>query len=122
MKKILIVDDEKEIRDLLKKKLKQYQYLALTAAKGQEALDICKTNKPDLILLDIIMADMDGYTFASELKKDKNTRDIPIIFQTGKELEPGGIKERVKDLGAFDYIMKPATFEELLATIKEAIG
>jgi CheY-like chemotaxis protein len=122
MKKILIIDDEKEIRDLIAKKLAQYEYTTLTAGNGKEALSICKANPPDLILLDIAMPEMDGYEICAKLKKDPATQDIPVLLLTAKDLDPKGIIERYKNTGACGYISKPATFEELLTKIKEVIG
>jgi CheY-like chemotaxis protein len=122
MKTILIVDDEQEIRELLKKKLEQNKYTAITAVNGSEALIVAKTNKPDLVLLDIAMPAMDGYETCEKLRKDKYTRDIPVLFLTAKELEPQSLVQRYKDLGACGYLPKPSTFNELLAKIKEIIG
>ena len=122
MKKILIVDDEEEIRELIKKRLEQNKYTALTASNGAEALIISKTAKPDLILLDIAMPGMDGYETCEKLKQSKDTNDIPVLFLTAKDLEPGSIIERYKNLAAYGYIAKPSTFGELFEKIKEIIG
>ena len=122
MKKVLIVDDEEEIRELLKKKLGQNKYEAITASGGQEALDICKTDKPDLILLDIAMPLMDGYETCEKLKQDKATRDIPVLFLTAKDLNPQAAIERCQSLGASGYLPKPSTIKELLDKIEEIIG
>jgi CheY-like chemotaxis protein len=122
MKRILIVDDEEDIRGLIKKKLEQSKYEAITVSGGQEALNICKTNKPDLILLDIAMPQMDGYETCEKLKQDKSTRDIPVLFLTAKDLEPEKIIERYNSLGACGYLTKPSTFKELLERIKKVIG
>ena len=132
MKKILIVDDEEEIRDLIAKKLAQYDYLTFTAASGEEALAICKAdpssqtiyeiNPVDLVLLDIALPGMDGYEICRRLKENPATQNIPVILLTGKDLDPKGIIERYKGTGACGYISKPATFEELLKKIKEVIG
>lgn len=122
MKMILIVDDEADIRELLKKKLEQNQYTAITASSGQEALDISKTEEPDLVLLDIAMPQMDGYQTCQNLRKDKTTKDIPVLFLTAKDLNPEGIRERYSSLGNCAYLPKPARFGELLEKIKEIIG
>ena len=122
MKKVLIVDDEEEIGELLKKKLEQNKYEAITASGGQEALDICKTNKPDLVLLDIAMPGMDGYETCEKLKQDKATRDIPVLFLTAKDLNPQAAIERYQSLGASGYLSKPSTIKELLDKIEEIIG
>ncbi|MBM3246159.1 MAG: response regulator [Candidatus Omnitrophica bacterium] len=122
MKKILIVDDEKEIRDLLKEKLTHSDYKVKTAADGQEAFALCKINPPDLILLDIAMPQMDGYAVCEKIKQDPKLKDIPILFLTGKDLEPTGILERCGDLGAAGHISKLSTLKELLDRVKETIG
>lgn len=121
-KKILIVDDEKEIRDLLKDKLTQSKYTVKTVANGQEALAMCRINPPDLVLLDIAMREMDGYQTCEKLKQDPKTKDIPILFLTGKELEASGIIERCKKLGVRGHISKLSTLKELLGKVKEVIG
>lgn len=118
MKKILIADDEKEALEILEKRLKQNNYAVFTAASGAEVIRSAQSEKPDLMLLDIVMPDMDGYALVTALKKDKSLRDIPIIFITGKDLLPKGIEDRISDLGAHDYIMKPCTFEDILIKIK----
>jgi len=122
MKKILIVDDEKEIREILKKKLDKSGYGAMTASSGEEALIICRTSLPDLVLLDIAMPNMDGYSVAVELKKDKITREIPLIFLTAKELHPGSIDKRIAEFGSCDFIMKPCSFDDLKGKIIKFIG
>jgi CheY-like chemotaxis protein len=122
MKRILIVDDEKEIGGLIKKKLEQKKYEAKTALSGKEALAICRSTKPDLILLDIAMPDMDGYQFCEQLRGDAEIKNIPVLFLTGKDFDPKGIIKRYKELGACGYITKPSTFEDLLEKIKEVIG
>jgi len=121
-KKVLIVDDEGDIRDFLKQRLLRHKYEAITASSGKEAPSICKMNRPDLVLLDIAMPELDGYETCKIIKQDIETKDIPILLLTGKELEPKGIIERCKELGAQGYISKLSRFEDLLAKIKEVIG
>lgn len=119
--KILLVDDEIEILELVAKKLREENYTVITASKGKEAIEICKTNRPDLLLLDIAIPDMDGYEVVSNLNREKATKDIPTIFLTGKELTAESILNRVAELGAYDFLMKPFTFDDLLEKIKKAI-
>jgi CheY-like chemotaxis protein len=122
MKTILVVDDEKEIRDLIRERLAQEkEFSVLTASGAQEALDISKTKKLDLILLDIAMPEMDGYALCERLKKEKNTKDTPIMFLTGKDLEPKSIIERCEKLGVCGFVSKNSTLKELLAKIEEVI-
>jgi DNA-binding response OmpR family regulator len=122
MKAILLVDDEQEILDILKKKLEKSNYTVDTASSGEEALSMCKSLRPDLLLLDIAMPAMDGYAVAIELKKQEAYKNLPIIFLTAKELDPLAVNRRVGEIGAFGYMMKPCSFEDLLAKIKSAIG
>jgi len=122
MQKILIVDDEIEIANLLKKKLEEHKYAVSTVSGGRAALIACKENKPDLLLLDIIMPEVDGYEVCKTLKKDPATRDIPVLFLTGKDMQPEGIIELYNKLGARGYISKPATIEEILKKVKGILG
>lgn len=121
-KKILVADDEEPILSLIEKKLKDSNYDCVTTAKAQEVLNLAKSVKPDLILLDIAMPDMDGYMVAKDLKKEKATQDIPIVFLTGKELELRAINERIGEVGAYGFLMKPCSLKELLEKIKSVIG
>jgi len=121
MKKILVVDDENDVRELIKAGLDRTGYTTLIAASGAQALSICKTDKPDLILLDIAMPIMDGYQVCEKLKQDSQTKDIPVLFLTGKDLDPRGIIERYEDLGACGCIPKPSTLKDLLEKIGEIL-
>ena len=121
MKKIMVVDDEHEVRELIKTGLEKANYATVLASSGSEALDICKTDKPDLILLDIAMPIMDGYQVCEKLKANPQTKDIPVLFLTGKDLDPRGIIERYETLCACGYIPKPSTLKELLDKIKEVL-
>jgi len=101
---ILIVDDE-NINILTLTHLLRTEYTVFAAKNGQYAINVAKKQLPDLILLDIIMPEMDGYEVLSQLKKDEETRKIPVIFITGlvsDEDEKKGLA-----LGAADYIRKP---------------
>ncbi len=102
---ILIVDDEPENIRILATLLKE-KYSPIAAISGLKALELVnKGNMPDLILLDIMMPEMDGYEVCNILKSDKNTRNIPVIFITAKS-EPGD-EIRGLESGAVDYIRKP---------------
>jgi diguanylate cyclase (GGDEF)-like protein len=101
---ILIVDDEKSNIDVLSHILKE-KYKLFIAKNGESALKIARDNLPNLILLDIIMPEMDGFEVLSELKKSEHTSKIPVIFitgQDGKDAEINGLNK-----GAVDYITKP---------------
>ena len=122
MKKILIVDDEAEVRDLIKAGLAKTNYATQTASSGTEALEICKKDKPDLILLDIAMPIMDGYQVCEKLKQDHETSNIPVLFLTGKDLDPRRVIERYENLCAYGCIPKLSTMKELVDKIQEILG
>ena len=117
--KILIVDDEIDTLLPLKMSLEVEDYLVMGASNGYEALELAKTNIPDLILLDIMMPGMDGYEVCARLKKDPVLRNIPVIMLTAKD----AVREKVKglDIGADDYVTKPFNLNELKARIKSVI-
>ena len=93
MKKILVVDDEKDIRELVQKKLERSGYEAQTAADGKIAFEMCKATKFDLIVMDIAMPQMDGYQTCVQLKGTTATKDIPVLLLTSKDLEPKAIAQ-----------------------------
>ena len=121
MKKILVVDDEKDIRDLIKEALVKDKFSVIAASSGEEAFALAKINKPDLILLDILMPGMDGYIACEELRKDSKTKDIPVLFITGKDLVEESIIERCNNLCAAGYVSKLSSLEELLKKVKEVL-
>lgn len=121
MKKILIVDDEKEVRDLLKDSLVLNNFEVITASAGEEALAVCKDTMVDLILLDIAMPQMDGYQTAEKLRKEKNAKNAPILFLTGKDLDVHGIIQRCNAIGACGYISKLSTLNDFIEKIREFI-
>jgi DNA-binding response OmpR family regulator len=112
---ILIVDDNPTNLQILGKQLAERGYDLSIAQSGQEALDFVATCHPDLILLDIMMPDMDGYEVCRRLKKDSGTSQIPIIFLTARIDADEIIKGFA--LGAADYVTKPFHAAELLARI-----
>ncbi len=118
--KVLVVDDEKDIVDLLKYNLeKENEFEVITAYNGKEALDILQTDKPALILLDIMMPELNGFEVCKKLKSEPSTNKIPVIFLTAKENE---IDEIVGlELGADDYIQKPISPRKVMARIKSVL-
>jgi signal transduction histidine kinase len=113
---ILIVDDTRVNLQLLGKILMKVNYELAIANSGYEALDMLKEVKPDLILLDVMMPDMDGYEVCKTLKSSPETKDIPVIFLTAKAEKEDLIKGF--ELGAVDYVTKPFNAPELLARVK----
>jgi two-component system alkaline phosphatase synthesis response regulator PhoP len=115
-KKLLVVDDKKELRTLLKQYLAQEGFDVLTAGDGREALFIARQEKPDLIILDLMMPEMSGYEFMRLFTREANT---PIIILTAKIEE----NERVLglELGADDYVTKPFSPRELTARVRAVL-
>jgi CheY-like chemotaxis protein len=116
---LIIADDEPTIR-LLVSSILGKSYTILTAANGQEVLDIVSQNRPDLILMDIMMPRMDGYTACASLKRDPETADIPVVMLTGVGHELN--KVLAEQMGADNYITKPFTSEELKDTVKKHLS
>jgi PAS domain S-box-containing protein len=118
MSKILIIDDNKDNILSIKANIKIYrsQYHILTALSGKEGINIAKTEKPDTILLDIIMPEMDGYEVCKQLKQDVVTKYIPIIFLTAVKISTNDKIAGLK-LGAEVYLTKPVEPGELIAQI-----
>ena len=115
---ILIVDDEPVARTLAQKRIAEQGYNIITAANGEEALAVLETTKPDLILLDVEMPKMNGYTFMGELATKNLNPRIPVIVLTAHE-EMGPIFKRH---GVRGYLIKPLNIDDVVAKIKELIG
>jgi len=120
-KKILIIDDEVDVVELLEMRLKINDYYVLPLYTSTRSLEVTKREKPDLILLDIFMPDKNGYEICRELKKDKETRDIPVILYTAQAEEKKQIEDKYKSVGASAYILKPFEEKVLLSKIKALI-
>ncbi len=120
MKKILIVDDKLEVVELIAATLKGEGYRLITASDGREALEKIGTEKPDLVLLDVIMPEMDGFEVLIEAKKDPKTKGIPIIMLTAEGQKSD--KDKGIELGAEGYIIKPFSPSHLLIKIEEIMA
>jgi DNA-binding response OmpR family regulator len=117
-KTILIVDDEELVVDITKRKLAQEGYLALGAKDGEEALQALREGLVDLILLDVEMPRMNGYSFLTERKKIPNAENIPVIVLTAYDsMEPIFRRNNVSA-----YLNKPLRFQDVLARVKDVIG
>ncbi|MDP8297028.1 MAG: response regulator [Candidatus Orphnella occulta] len=117
MKKILVTEDSQTILDMVKDILESEGYNVITAIDGQEAFSKAKLEKPDLIILDLMLPKLDGYKVCRMLKFDDNYKHIPIIIFTARASEAD--KKMGQDVSADAYITKPFQPEELLAKIKE---
>jgi DNA-binding response OmpR family regulator len=116
-KKILLVDDEPHIVKLLQARLKSHGYEVICACDGQTGLELAKTEKPDLLILDLMLPKMDGYAVCGEMKGDAAYSRIPIIMFTARAQE--GDITRGKESGADAYITKPFDAAALLKKIEE---
>ncbi|MDR1439303.1 MAG: response regulator transcription factor [Clostridiales bacterium] len=112
-KKILIVDDEKSIVDIVKFNLRREGFETIEAYDGETALHMTQSQKPDLILLDVMLPEMDGFTVCREIRR---TMSVPILMLTAKADEVDRILGL--ELGADDYILKPFSNRELVARVK----
>ena len=117
--RILVVDDDPAVRDVLRPALARGGYDALAAASGMEGLVRAQAERPDLVLLDVMMPGMDGWEVLKLLKLDAATREIPVVILSVRA-EP---RDRIRALqeGAVDYVAKPFAVEELLASVAAAL-
>lgn len=113
-KRILVVDDELDLRDILQCNLEVAGYEVSTAASAEEALTMMDA-RPDLLLLDVMMGGMSGFALAEKLRKEYAS-EVPIIFLTARDTEDDLLKGF--DVGADDYISKPFSLQEVLARVK----
>lgn len=117
MAKILIVDDEPALVKLMSQVLGQKEYEVITAGNGQEALKLLFANKPDLVLLDVVMPAMDGW---QTCKRIRELSDVPIIMLTGKQKSEEDIVMGL-ECGADDYLLKPIGNRELAARVRAVL-
>lgn len=118
-KRILLVDDEIELVDMVKMRLEASGYEVITAYDGQEALNKAKRVKPDLIILDIMLPKMDGYKVCGLLKADIRYSKIPIIMFSAKAQEED--MKLGEEVGAQSYVTKPFEPQVLLSKITELL-
>jgi DNA-binding response OmpR family regulator len=121
MKKILFIEDESALQKTFGEILRQEGYEMISALDGEIGLRMAKSEKPDLILLDLILPKIHGFEVLKELKKDDLTKDIPIIILTN--LERVEDVQKAIELGATTYLVKANyTLEEILKKVKKALG
>jgi len=119
-KRILLVDDERDLVDMVKMRLEAGGFEVLTAYDGQGALDRARREKPDLIILDLMLPKIDGYKVCRMLKFDEKYKNIPVIMFTAKAQDSD--KQLGEEVGADGYITKPFEPQVLLSRINELIG
>jgi len=116
-KRILLVDDEPALVELIKIRLEANGYEILTAGDGQQALDTARKEMPDLIILDLMLPKIDGYKVCRMLKFDEKYKKIPVLMFTARAQESD--KKLGEEVGADGYIVKPFEPSALLSKIKE---
>ena len=120
MASILIVDDSPTEIHVLQTMLEKHGFDIMTASSGEEGIEVTKSEKPDLVLMDVVMPGMNGFQATRKISKDPETSTIPIIIVTTKDQKTDrmwGMKQ-----GAKDYVTKPAQESELIDKINTALG
>ena len=109
---VLLIEDNELNRDMLTRRLERNEFIVSCAEDGQSGIDMAKNEMPDIILLDLSLPVIDGWSVARQLKADSNTKDIPIIALTAHAMK--GDREKALDAGCDDYDTKPVNLEGLL--------
>jgi len=117
MKKVLLVDDEPEVLSILSKRLQSAGYGVVTAADGGEGIEKARSESPDIILLDVMMPNKDGFSMLAEMQAEEIFRKIPVIMVTARAESDAIFKGQY--LGAMDYLIKPVDFDELLKYVRK---
>jgi len=119
--KILMIDDNPDIVELIIPRMEAFGYEIATALSGEEGLEKAKNDHPDLILLDIAMPGMDGFAVGKKLKAEAATKSIPLVMVTAKG-EHKDILQAVAEIGAADYVVKPFRPETLHEAIERVLA
>ena len=117
---ILVVEDDFEIAQMLRIFFESKGYQVLIAPRGEMALELCRTQLPNLVLLDIILPGIDGYEVCRRLKSNQRTRNVPVIFLTKKDERADQIAGL--GLGADDYITKPFDITQLASSVERLVA
>ena len=117
--KIIVVEDEPDLVDVVTYNLKREGYLVLAAQRGDEGLNLIRSERPDLVLLDLMLPGMDGLSICRQMKSDGSLSEIPIIIASAKGEESDVVIGL--EMGADDYLAKPFSPRELLARIKAVL-
>lgn len=117
-KKILVIDDDPDVREALKLRLEANGYLVVTASNGASGLEVFEAAQPDLILLDVALPEMDGYSFIKTFRSKYFGRDVPIVVLTGKD----SMRDVFELEGAKGYLTKPCDPDQLLQTVQNLLS
>jgi CheY-like chemotaxis protein len=120
MAKILLVEDNEMNRDMLSRRLERRGYQVVIAVDGQQGVDMARSEKPDLVLMDMSLPVLDGWEATRRLKADADTRPVPIIALTAHAM--AGDREKAMEAGCDDYDTKPIELPRLLGKIEELLG
>lgn len=120
-KKILVIDDEGDLLKLVRIRLEASGYGIVTLNSGVRAMHVARSERPDLILLDVVMPGKNGCDVCRELKADEATRGIPVIIFTAHYPEEEAIKVSARQIGADDFMLKPFDAQVMLSKIKALI-
>jgi len=115
--KVLLVEDEEDIRRLIKRKLEAEGHIVTEAENGMSALRMIERDRPDIILLDIMLPELDGYEVCRKIKGDYRYRDIPVVMVTCKAADYEILEG--KEAGADRYLTKPFNLEDLIEAVEE---
>ncbi|MGQ9654896.1 MAG: response regulator, partial [Thermodesulfobacteriota bacterium] len=118
-KKILVVEDEEDLLDLIDYNLRQAGFRVLRAADGQEGLRLAQREKPDLVILDLMLPKMDGKEVCRRIRQGEQTRLVPVVMVTAKSEEIDRIIGF--EIGADDYVTKPFSMRELVLRIEAVL-
>ena len=120
MPKVLVIDDEPNIRKLVKANLTPRGYQVAVAADGEEGLTLARLERPNLILLDLMLPGMSGWDVLMALKTDQKLRKIPVIIMTAAT--PEGDEYKIRSMRAAGYMVKPFGVDELTRQVKQILG
>jgi CheY-like chemotaxis protein len=120
MATLLLVEDHEEIWDFLSRRLRRKGYDVVVANDGRSGVDAVRANRPDLVLMDVNLPVLDGYSAVRELRADEATREIPVIALTAHAMT--GDREKAIAAGCTDYHPKPIDFSRLLEQIETALA
>jgi DNA-binding response OmpR family regulator len=119
-RKVAVVDDDREVRDAIRESLARSGYDVKVAANGLRLVSALHVDRPDIILLDVMMSWIDGFELCRAIKANPEFRDIPVVFMSGKTA-PADM-ERGLSCGAVDYFPKPLDMERLISRVREIVG
>ncbi|MDX1812385.1 MAG: response regulator [Gammaproteobacteria bacterium] len=120
MSRILLVEDNEMNRDMLKRRLERRDFTVLVAVDGVQGVEMVKSEKPDVVLMDMSLPEMDGWTATRTLKADDEVKHIPVIALTAHAMS--GDREKALEAGCDDYETKPIDFEHLLSKVQKFLG